>query len=168
MEGWGLAWCHGMEVGGIQFLLLVLTFLITVLLFFLFLQASLFLLLLLEQPLLQLPLLIGLKQQIGEWAGGFAGGARSRGLRDWCTGAELLLGEVLPDVLLIQQGGPEPHLLITEVFTPCRGELHGHAWVDTCMCMHTCVHAFRYRGKYVQAPEVMWTRVLTPVLIMCM
>lgn len=98
-------------------LLLALTFLITVLLFFL-LQAGLLFFLLLEQSLLQLPLLVGLEQQIGERAGRSAGGAGLGGL-DWGTGAEFFLAEVLPDVLLVQQWGPEPHLLIAEVLPRC-------------------------------------------------
>lgn len=95
-----------------------LTFLILILLLVVLLQAGLLLLLLLEQPLLQLPLLVGLEQQVGERAGGRAGGARRGRPVGWGAGAELLLGQVLPDVLLVQQWGPEAHLLVAEVFAP--------------------------------------------------
>lgn len=74
-------------------LLLVLTFLVTVLLFlFLLLQAGLLFLLLLEQPLLQFLFLVGLQQQVGEWASECAGGTGLRWLVGWGAGTELLLG----------------------------------------------------------------------------
>lgn len=76
-----------------------LTFLITVLFL---LKAGLLLLLLLEQLLLQLPFLVGLKQQVGEWIGRRARRAGPGGLRGCCAGIELFLGEVLSYVLLIQ------------------------------------------------------------------
>lgn len=75
-----------------------LTFLITVLFL---LKAGLLLLLLPEQLLLQLPFLVGLKQQVGEWIDRRAGGARPGGLWGWCAGTELFLGEVLSYVLLV-------------------------------------------------------------------
>lgn len=69
-----------------------LTFLVTVLFLFLLLQTGVLLLLLLEQPLLQLPLLVGLEQQVGERAGGRARGARLGWLVvGWGAGTELLL-----------------------------------------------------------------------------
>lgn len=97
-------------------LLLALTFLVTVLFL---LQAGLFLFLLPEQLLLQLPFLVGLEEQVGEWVGRRAGGAGPGGLGSRCAGTELFLCEVLPYVLLVQQRGPEPHLLIAEVLTSC-------------------------------------------------
>ena len=99
-----------------------LTFLIFIFLLVLLLQAGLLLLLLLEQPLLQLPLLVGLEQQVRERAGGRARGARLGWPVGRGAGAELLLGQVLPNVLLIQEWGAEAHLLIAEVLAPCTEE----------------------------------------------
>ena len=99
-----------------------LTFLIFILLLVLLLQAGLLLLLLLEQTLLQLPLLVGLEQQVGERAGGCARGARLGWPVGRGAGAELLLGQVLPNVLLIQEWGTEAHLLVAEVLAPCTEE----------------------------------------------
>lgn len=143
----GLAGCCGdtrWGGWGVWTLLLGLTFLVTVLLLFLLLQAGLLLLLLLEQPLLQLPLLVGLEQQVGEWAGRCAGGARFGWLVGWAAGAELLLGQVLPDVLLVEQRGPKPHLLVTEILASCTegtgagGEVRG--WLEGSIPGQTYVH----------------------------
>ena len=126
-----------------------LTFLIFIFLLVLLLQAGLLLLLLLEQPLLQLPLLVGLEQQVRERAGGRARGARLGWPVGRGAGAELLLGQVLPNVLLIQEWGAEAHLLIAEVLAPCTEETgwgggsgsagEARAWVGVSIWADLCL-----------------------------
>lgn len=116
-------------------LLLALTFLITVLLL---LKAGILLFLLPEQLLLQLSFLVGLEEQVREWVGRHAGGAGPGDLGGRCAGTQLFLREVLSYVLLIQQWGPEPHLLIAEVLASCAQEagLGVSTHVQACMCVN--------------------------------